>query len=714
MARALASLQPDVVLVENPPEADSLLGLVVRPGMAPPVALLGYALDAPERAVFHPFAVFSPEWQALTWAAAAAVPVRGCDLALAHTLAPEPDERLGPAEPARPPDPLALLAGAAGYDDPERWWEDVVEHRDEGPFAAIAEAMAAVRAAVPVGLGAEADHEARREAAMRQAVRAAHRDGFERVAVVCGAWHAPAVAAPGPAAPDARLLRGLPKVKVAVTWVPWTHERLAAGTGYGAGVPSPGWYHHLFVHAGPDVVVRWFAEAAAVLRAADRATSPDHVIEATRLAEALAVVRGRPLAGIAEVTDAARAVLADGHDTAMVLLRERLLVGDQLGSVPDETPMVPLARDLLTEQRRVRLKPEAVERVLELDLRDDRSRARSRLLHRLALLGVHWGVLDGGRGSSGTFRETWRLQWRPELSVRLVDAGAAGTTVVAAATATARRRAAEAITLAALTATVEACLLADLPEALGEVLAAVAARAALDGDVAHLMDALGPLVRSLRYGDVRGTDAGALAATVDGLVVRIAAGLPLAALSLDDDEAAAMAARCTTMQGALALLGQPAHLDAWALALARLVDGRAVHGHVQGRATRLLLDADHLDPAAAGAALSRALSVGTAAAEGAAFVEGFLAGSGTVLVHDRTLLGLVDQWLAGLATDAFTSVLPLLRRTFGSFDPAERRLVGDLVRRGATAEPVVAAEDLHGERMDPALDHLAVLMGVAR
>lgn len=26
-------------------------------------------------------------------------------------------------------DPIGVLAGAAGYDDPERWWEDVIEHR---------------------------------------------------------------------------------------------------------------------------------------------------------------------------------------------------------------------------------------------------------------------------------------------------------------------------------------------------------------------------------------------------------------------------------------------------------------------------------------------------------------------------------------------------------------------------------------------------------
>lgn len=714
VAAALRDLAPDVVLVEGPPEADAVLPLAHHQEMAPPVALLGYAVDRPERASFFPLAVFSPEWQAIRHALATGVPVRGCDLALAHALAPDDgDGRLGGDR--RPLDPIGALAAAAGYDDPERWWEDVVEHRDDGPFAAVAEAMAAVRAALPPSLGADADREARREAAMRQAVRKAVAEGFERVAVVCGAWHVPALASLGPAAADARILRGLPKVKVAVTWVPWTHERLAMASGYGAGVTSPGWYHHLFVHAGPDVVARWFAEAARVLREADRAVSPDHVIEATRLADALATVRGRPLAGLDEVTDAARAVMGDGTNASMVLLRERLVVGDELGSVPDETPMVPLARDLTAQQRRLRLRPEAGERAHELDLRAARDRERSWLLHRLTLLGVPWGVLDEGRGSSGTFRETWRLRWVPELSVLLVDASALGTTVVAAATTKVREAARRASSIADLTRALEACLLGALPEALAEVMGALADRAAVDADVEHLMDALGPLARASRYGDVRGTDAGALDTVVDGLVVRIAAGLALAAASLDDEAAAAFAERLTAVQSAVALLDRPAHRRAWHDALAAVLNRSHVHGLVVGRACRLLLDAEVLDAPDAGRHLSRALSVGTPAGDGAGFVEGFLAGSGTVLVHDRTLLALLDDWMATLGDETFTDVLPLLRRTFGSFEPSERRLVGELVRRGEVpggASAVVGDLDL--ERVEAVLATLRELLGVER
>ena len=59
--------------------------------------------------------------------------------------------------------------------------------------------------------------------------------------------------------------------------------------------------------------------------------SSAHVIEAVRLAETLASLRGRPLAGLAEVTEATRAVLCDGDERAVGFVTEHLVVGQALG-----------------------------------------------------------------------------------------------------------------------------------------------------------------------------------------------------------------------------------------------------------------------------------------------------------------------------------------------------------------------------------------------
>ena len=88
--RALDALRPDIVLLELPKEADPLLALAAEDGMRLPVALLGYVVDRPERAVFLPFASFSPEWRVVLYAVEHSVPIRCMDLPLAASLAGAP------------------------------------------------------------------------------------------------------------------------------------------------------------------------------------------------------------------------------------------------------------------------------------------------------------------------------------------------------------------------------------------------------------------------------------------------------------------------------------------------------------------------------------------------------------------------------------------------------------------------------------------------
>ncbi|MFI8814208.1 MULTISPECIES: DUF5682 family protein [unclassified Streptomyces] len=771
---ALEAVRPGAVLVEGPPEGDALLPLAADPRMRPPVALLAHAVDDPGRAAFWPLAEFSPEWVAIRWALANDVPVRFLDLPAAHSLALKETPE-GPRDPAAagdpdardgggvgegdgaaddrngedtgdgngaahsrmpfPPavDPIGVLAGTAGYEDPERWWEDVVEHRAPdgtagdpcAPFAALAEAMTALREVYGDG-GHPRD--AVREAYMRIRLRTARKEFGDDIAVVCGAWHVPALAARTTLAADKALLKGLPKVRTELTWVPWTHRRLARHSGYGAGIDSPGWYGHLF-GAADRPIERWMTKVAGLLRDEDRFVSTAHVIEAVRLAETLAAMRGRPLAGLAETTDAVRAVMCEGSDVPLALVRDRLVVGETLGEVPDSAPAVPLQRDLARQQRTLRLKPEAQARELELDLRKDTDAARSRLLHRLRLLAVGWGEPATGRGSTGTFRESWRLSWEPELHVRIAEAGVWGTTVLSAATAKAESEAVSATALSEVTALAEHCLLAGLTEALPLVMKALADRAALDADVGHLAEALPALARSLRYGDVRSTDTAALGEVAAGLAERICVGLPSACTGLDADGADALRRQVDGVHTAIGLLGGavPAEglRERWAAVLRRLADRDTVAGVIRGRAARLLLDEGRLAEDDAARLMGLALSPGTPPPDAAAWIEGFVGGAsggGMLLVHDERLLGLVDTWLTGVPADTFTDVLPLLRRTFSAYEPGVRRTLGELVRRGpAPAGPHHGATDpaapgfgpgLDGARADAVTPVLRLLLGL--
>lgn len=727
---ALESLQPDCILVEGPPDSESMLAWMLREGMTPPVSLLLYVPDEPHRAVYYPFAVFSPEWQALHYGLSQNVTVRFMDLPLTHGLALEPTA--SPVleevtlEPAPSPDealllrrdPLTWLAQAAGYSDSERWWEHMVEQRRDSAdmFAAINEAMAALRQESEVIVPME-QREKLREAHMRKTIRTAQKEGFERIAVICGAWHAPMLDVDSKthsAKDDNALLKGLPKVKVESTWVPWTYGRLSRSSGYGAGIESPGWYDYLWhVPTDADIAIGWMSRVARLLRTEDLDASTAQVIDAVRLAESLAAMRDRPVPGLPELNEATRAALCFGRDEPLQLIHNKLIVSETLGSVPDDTPMVPVQQDLQRQQKRLRLQPSAEAQSKDFDLREPNDLERSQLLHRLNLLNIPWGKVQAISGKiKGTFHELWTLQWQPEFAILVIEASVWGNTVYDAAAAriidTANKSG-----LPTLTQLVDRVLLANLPAATDHLMRRLEEEAALASDVALLMDALPPLANVQRYGNVRQTDAGMVAHVVDGLVARICIGLPGACASLDDDAAALMFQRLLTVNAAIALLQNADHLAVWHATLQTLSQRDSLHGLIAGRCSRILLDVGLFDRDAVVGRMRLALSPVLPPAQAAAWVEGFLKGSGLVLLHDESLWRALDLWVNDLPAEAFQALLPLLRRTFSSFQMVERRQIGEKVKEGISLtvkKTDSAAFDT--TRADAVLPVLAQILGL--
>ncbi len=791
LLNALENLQPDCILIEGPPEADGLLPLALHPEMQVPVALLVYAPDEPQRAVYYPFAEFSPEWQAIRYGLQHGIPLRFMDLPVSLSFArdkareqerereqeqatPEaladeapadesPDDSdpmpasTAPIAPAADEtqrairrDPLTLLAEAAGYTDSERWWEHMVEERRDSSelFAAINEAMTALRQAVettaPGEVSAGQGREQLREAYMRKSLRQAQKDGFGNIAVVCGAWHVPALQVLPAAKTDNDLLKGLPKLKTTATWVPWTYERLSNGSGYAAGVTAPGWYAHLWAssalvssteagtpdsahastHASGHLMhsaastrlgVRWLTQVAHTFRAGGLDISSAHVIETVRLAETLAALRGRPLPGLAEMNEAIRSVMLLGDDFPLQLLQKRLLVGEVLGAVPAETPQTPLQADLAQQQKRLRLQPSATDQSLLLDLRKENDLERSDLLRRLQVLGISWG--QGGERASGkgTFKESWRLLWQPEFEIRLIEAGFWGNTLENAASAALVQRGQKTASLANLAALVNDALLARLPTAVDGLMLRLQAEAAISSDIQHLMAALPELARLLRYGDVRKTSVQQVDSIVAGMVTRVCIGLPNACSALNEEAAEAMFTQIQGVQDALTLLDVAELTAEWTQVLVYLLDQAGLQGLLAGRCCRLLLQAGVLNEADSARRFGLALSTANEPGQAAAWMDGFLRGSGQLLIYDEDLWALLDQWVAGLSADSFQQLLPVLRRTFATFTAPERRQMGERVKQGQAALPKTHApmdSTLDTTRAARALPLVAQMLGL--
>lgn len=727
VTRALAAIRPDAVLIEGPPDAADVVSLAAEAAMVPPVALLVYDPEVPSDASYYPFAEFSPEWQAIRWGLKNKAEVRFIDLPqslrpgrASRSDAQGEDESQAAAAESEPPtvprrDPLEALATAAGFADGEAWWGRLIEERrgNDHPlevFQAIGEAMSSARA--ELGPTRHDPDEPAREAHMRKSIRTAIKEGYERIAVICGAWHAPVLSVETlksiSAKADDEILKRLSKRKTAATWIPWTYDRLSFESGYGAGVTSPGWYEHLWLNHD-RISARWLTKVARFMRDEDLDASPASVIESVRLADSLAALRGRSIAGLDELSEATLSILCHGNPLPMRVIEQKLIVGNRLGQIPDAAPSVPLQHDLAAQQKSLRLKVSADHSELDLDLRKETDGLRSRLLHRLAVLGVPWGNrADDQKQRTSTFHEVWKLQWKPEYAVAIIEAARWGNTVHSAAAACVQELAATASDLSELTELLDHVMLADLPGAIDTLISRIQTLSAVAASITGLMDALPPLALILRYGNVRKTDAAFVEPLVTGLLARICAGLLPACGSLDDDAARDMLLRIDSVSTAVTTLARTEFTEPWRAELRKLGDAD-IHGLVAGRAWRVLLDAQVCSPDLAAARIALALSPGNDPAKASAWVEGFLNGSGAVLVHDQRLLAIVDRWVCSLPSATFEQVCPIARRTFSTFAKPERRMIGENLRRGVSVTRQLADSAVNdfdaarGHLVDPVL-----------
>ncbi len=694
----LESVKPDIVLVEGPPEADAMLQWVGHADLKPPVALLCYQPDNPQCSVFYPFADFSPEWQAILYARKQNIHVRFMDLPAGNQMLIEKEQREQKEEDISVnrdkinleaqsyehlnKAPISYLSDAAGFTDDEKWWEHTFEYRlnNDEVFDAVAEAMQALRESIPQK---DKKLEQLREAYMRRSIRQTEKEMFHTIAVICGAWHVPALQNKASQKDDNELLKGLPKVKIECTWIPWTFSRLSFYSGYGAGINSPGWYNHVWHHKHDDGTL-WMAHVAQLFRKQQMDTSVAHVIEAVRLAESLASLRGLPKVGLEELNEATLSVLCNGESILLKLVHDELIVGHQIGEVPVEIPKPPLQLDIEKQQKKLRLPATADFKDYTLDLRKDTDLERSIFLHRLTLLGIQWGRQQHVAGK-GTFKEQWRLQWDPGYSVEIIERGNLGNTVLEASANSVLNQAKEATDLKVISDLLEKSIPAELPEAIQMLIHRLNNLAAASADVIELMEVVPGLITVARYGNVRKTDATIVLSIISSIITRICISLPNACVAIDDDAAQQLLGLFYKLNDGINLMQEPDTTLSWQQTLQIIAGNKNTSPVVCGYSIRLLNDSKLLTANQLMQYFGYTMSAATAPVISAAWLEGFLKGSGTLLLLDEHQWQVIDNWVSGLSDDIFMQVLPLLRRTFANFSSPERRKLGEKVRTGGTA-----------------------------
>lgn len=720
LLEALEAQGPDIILVEGPSDADAALEFIGTDALSPPVALFVFDPKDYRQGSYYPFAKFSPEWQALVYAHKYNTPAAFIDLPVSifREWTEQASRRLAIPAPEDLPlgsrDPLGEFARLDGYEDGEAWWDLRFERKPgKEVFEQIAELMRSLRTDLP---GSPLDINTIREAWMRERIRK-NLKKYQNIAVVCGAMHVPALEAATriPAATDKKILKGLKVKKMAITWIPWSYDRLAYQSGYKAGVLSPAWYEILFASA-ENAATHWMVRAARLLREADLDASSAQVIDAVRLAKTLTVLRNHEIPGIHELQEAAISVLGQGDSEKLDWLRHRIVIGDKIGKISSKIPRIPLQEDIEKTLKKTRLNKdwnttEVVEK--KLDLRKGTQQEASILLYRLQLIGIPWGVLvESSPYNTGSFSESWQLERLPEFDLLIIEAAVWGNTLPEACIEKIRHRLRKKESLKELSYLLRHSLKADLSELTAQLLQSLRDIAAQSQDILDMMQSVPELVTILRYGQTRKTDRDSVKAILEYIFPRFCIGLPTLVQQIDAELAEDIRRQLLQIQRSLHILPEEHLIRRWFESLDSIAGLTTAHPKLRGLSTRLRFERHHISVDQFALELHYAMSEAQPTDQTAYWLEGFLSGNNMQLLYQPLLWEMLDRWISELSEQSFSLALPVLRRSFADSSVAERKKIFDAARFGLPNYAVESSETPKDtEREALIVDAIKDLMG---
>ena len=423
-------------------------------------------------AAYYPFCDYSPELVALRAGATLGCRLRFIDLNYAEQVMAEhsrEDQSPSPRVDSLLREHylqrsayLRALAAAAGCRDSNELWDHLFESQLAGaPAEDFIRATAAYcffarQDTAPEQM--QIDGTLVREAAMAEAVRqeleTIATDGRTRrgcVLVVTGGFHT--VVLPGLVEARQRRQKSAVLEATPAHLIRYSFDQLDALNGYGAGMPSPFYYHELWMEAAREgseafgnVAARMIVEIGALTRSKGLqiALSTADEIAALQQSELLSSMRGHPGPLREDLLDGVRSCFVKGSldaEGAVILgIAHHVLTGTSIGDIPPEAGECPIITNFREKARRLRMNLEdSVRRKLSLEIYRNKShREASRFLHSLVFIHVPFGALQGGpdfvRGTQlHLLLEHWDYVWSPATEAALVNASVYGATVEEAA-----------------------------------------------------------------------------------------------------------------------------------------------------------------------------------------------------------------------------------------------------------------------------------------
>ncbi|UQZ36403.1 hypothetical protein C2I18_24450 [Paenibacillus sp. PK3_47] len=736
LLKYLDELQPTAVLIEGPSDASSEISHLTHKVTKPPVAILAFTEQVPVRTVLWPFAVYSPEYQAMLWAKANGAEAEFIDLPSSVTLglqdimrsrrerSLEPDALVPPADGPAEGGPQAeesiysRIAKASGEYDYDMYWERNFEHNSNpGAYrtsilALTAEMRELAEEQERKEQPAEFAYNALRESYMRRQISKAIAEGHEpdKIVVICGAYHASALADLTDKMSDEELA-ALPSRSTKLTLMPYSYYKLSSMSGYGAGNAAPYYFQMMWEsmasgRAG-DLPHLYLSSVARDLRQQGTHRSTAEVIEAVRLAQSLASLHGGGPT-LRDLHDAAQTLLGHGDLSVIAEALARADVGTAIGNLAEGVSQTPIQDDLNRLLKRYKLEKykSTVAGDLALDLRENRRVSsqeaafldlhRSVLFHRLVLLGIHFAKLQRSSQDAATWAEHWVIQWTPEVEIQVVESTLLGETVEVAAAYVLRERLHECRAISDASALIRMACQCGMTAQMEEGSRVLQNLAADSRDVPGIAAAARELSTIIRFGDIRKVDTAPLVPLLEELFRRGCLFL-LDASGCNDEAAGHMITAINELNGISLEHSEILDEALWLHELLLLSERDDRNPRLSGFACAILMERGAIAAEDVAAEVSRRLSPGIPADLGAGWFEGMSMRNRYGLLSRLSLWEQLNDYINALEDDEFKRALVFLRRAFSSFSPREKTMIAELLGELWGVNTEQAAEILTGE-----------------
>ena len=737
VAHTIREARPRFVLIEGPSDMNGRIDELLL-GHELPIAIFSYASgEEVHHASWSPFCAYSPEWVALEAARETHAESLFMDLPAWHEAFAEVENRYSDRH-SRASDRMRLLCERLGIDDTDALWD----HLFEQPLAmnALAERLTTYFRELREGDDPGERHRERERYMNRWIAWAMREAGDQDVVVVCGGYHAPALesawrAIDDPQRPETPTRRGL--ARLGSYLVPYSFHRLDSFVGYESGMPSPEFYQRVWERGADEAGETMLFDTIQHLRRKRQRVSPADAIAALTLASGLKTLRGHAeLARIDVLDGLAAAIVKDALDAPLPWNRRGRLAGgtdpmlvemvsafcgERVGKLARDTPRPPLVADVEEQLERSKITPNRVAAQVEVPLVDPAGLERSRVLHRLRVLGIPGFALTRKPSlarAETQLSEQWSISAQLDAESALIEASAYGATLEDAAAARLEEGIRNAAGLRDLAEILGEAALVGITTLTDRLFTEVRRVAGIEPSFGELGGALGKLLALYNHGLLLGTTGAAIL----GETIEAAFGRGLWLFEgIGGSAGAAEVDGALALRDALRLGGAKLALDgprAEAVMRRRSADPAApptVRGAALGFLWSTRAEVDEAQAAAAVRGNARPELLGD-------FLTGLFALAREEVRHSATLLGVIDDVVVPMTRDDFLIAIPSLRLAFSYFPPREKERIAKKVLtlhdatgadiRSLTKLTVDPGVTMAGMRIDAAAEALAQSYGL--